>query len=556
MRYTPVELRHVRVGRSLFGYKRHDDRQAARGRRRQLRGGLERARRAGRQGRGAREAARRRQGARGAARGDARLRRARRSRCERAGARSEAELIIAEAHQEARSVTRGAQGERERLFGEVRRVETLLRAALGMVEETEARAAGLGGRRRRARTGRSARTRGSSRRDPAGRTRPQPHERRAGAADARKRSDAPKLPPVQSVAGGRGRRRSEPGPRLHLGVGDQRSSYAPGVSSRLQLRVSPGAARPGSSVATARPGRCASPRRPRTARRTPPWCGCSRTRSRCARGTSRSFPGTRRGTRPSRWQASIPTRSSGASCRRAARGKDSHVTSIETDEFKRLLEDERARLHDAVAFLARRRTPAASRTSSARSAAAATTTTSPTWRPPPTTASSTRGSRRARSSTLDEIDAALARHRRRDATASASSAASRSARSACAPSRGRGSASTTSGVTAGDGVGEHASRSRAVRRPTYASARRRTGLRRVSVAERSLGRRRCGSGPGLRGGRGRRGGRRPGDEARRHEHAARSTSRCTWSGRSRSTTCRTRASRSGSSRARRRSSRS
>ena len=24
MRYTPVELRHIRVGRSLFGYKRHD----------------------------------------------------------------------------------------------------------------------------------------------------------------------------------------------------------------------------------------------------------------------------------------------------------------------------------------------------------------------------------------------------------------------------------------------------------------------------------------------------------------------------------------------------
>jgi hypothetical protein len=33
-------------------------------------------------------------------------------------------------------VTRGAQSERERLFTEVRRVETLLRAALGMVEET------------------------------------------------------------------------------------------------------------------------------------------------------------------------------------------------------------------------------------------------------------------------------------------------------------------------------------------------------------------------------------------------------------------------------------
>jgi len=33
-------------------------------------------------------------------------------------------------------VTRGAASERERLFTEVRRVETLLRAALGMVEET------------------------------------------------------------------------------------------------------------------------------------------------------------------------------------------------------------------------------------------------------------------------------------------------------------------------------------------------------------------------------------------------------------------------------------
>jgi cell division initiation protein len=54
----------------------------------------------------------------------------------REAAKREAEVIVAEAHQEARSVTRGAQGERERLFTEVRRVETLLRAALGMVEET------------------------------------------------------------------------------------------------------------------------------------------------------------------------------------------------------------------------------------------------------------------------------------------------------------------------------------------------------------------------------------------------------------------------------------
>ncbi|MDX6452152.1 MAG: cell division initiation protein [Gaiellaceae bacterium] len=54
----------------------------------------------------------------------------------REAAKREAELIIAEAHQEARSVTRGAQSERARLFTDVRRVETLLRAALGMVEET------------------------------------------------------------------------------------------------------------------------------------------------------------------------------------------------------------------------------------------------------------------------------------------------------------------------------------------------------------------------------------------------------------------------------------
>jgi cell division initiation protein len=52
-------------------------------------------------------------------------------------AKREAELILAEAHQEARSVTRSAQTERERLFAEARRVETLLRAALGMVEETK-----------------------------------------------------------------------------------------------------------------------------------------------------------------------------------------------------------------------------------------------------------------------------------------------------------------------------------------------------------------------------------------------------------------------------------
>jgi len=53
-------------------------------------------------------------------------------------AKKEAEVIVAEAHTEARSITRAAQNERERLFSEARRVEVLLRAALGMVEETRA----------------------------------------------------------------------------------------------------------------------------------------------------------------------------------------------------------------------------------------------------------------------------------------------------------------------------------------------------------------------------------------------------------------------------------
>jgi cell division septum initiation protein DivIVA len=50
-------------------------------------------------------------------------------------AKRESELIVAEAHQEARSITRAAQNESARLSSEARRVEALLRAALGMVGE-------------------------------------------------------------------------------------------------------------------------------------------------------------------------------------------------------------------------------------------------------------------------------------------------------------------------------------------------------------------------------------------------------------------------------------
>jgi cell division septum initiation protein DivIVA len=49
-------------------------------------------------------------------------------------ARREAELILSEAHHEARSITRTAFSQREHLFAEARRIETLLRSALGIVE--------------------------------------------------------------------------------------------------------------------------------------------------------------------------------------------------------------------------------------------------------------------------------------------------------------------------------------------------------------------------------------------------------------------------------------
>jgi len=137
VRYTPVELRHVRLGRSLFGYKRRDadslledvadsyeevwrergeltdrvedlDKRLGefKDREQLLASTLVSAEKAAAE---AKDAARR-----------------------------EAELIVAEAHGEARSIMRTAQNERERLFGEARRVEALLRAALGMVEESKA----------------------------------------------------------------------------------------------------------------------------------------------------------------------------------------------------------------------------------------------------------------------------------------------------------------------------------------------------------------------------------------------------------------------------------
>lgn len=55
-------------------------------------------------------------------------------------ARREAAIVLAEAHAEARAVTRAASSERERLLAEARKVRALLEAALDSVTDAEAEA--------------------------------------------------------------------------------------------------------------------------------------------------------------------------------------------------------------------------------------------------------------------------------------------------------------------------------------------------------------------------------------------------------------------------------
>jgi cell division initiation protein len=50
-------------------------------------------------------------------------------------ARKEAELIVEEARSEARSITRKARSDHDRLLGEVRRMRSLLRSALALVDD-------------------------------------------------------------------------------------------------------------------------------------------------------------------------------------------------------------------------------------------------------------------------------------------------------------------------------------------------------------------------------------------------------------------------------------
>lgn len=135
MPYTPVELRHVRVARRLFGYDRAavqnlltdvaDSFETVWRERHELADHIEALET---------EIARLRE--REHALTQTLVAAEQAATHVKDQAKREAELIVSEAHSEARSVTRNAQGERQRLLAETRRIEALLRAALGMIEES------------------------------------------------------------------------------------------------------------------------------------------------------------------------------------------------------------------------------------------------------------------------------------------------------------------------------------------------------------------------------------------------------------------------------------
>ena len=134
MPYSPVELRHVRLARELFGFNRDETKKVLEEvadsfeevwrERGELADKIDELQRQLEQYQQREELL------------SNTLLAAERSATEaKDAARREAELIIAEAHQEARYLTRNAQRERERLVTEARRIESLLRSALDLVSE-------------------------------------------------------------------------------------------------------------------------------------------------------------------------------------------------------------------------------------------------------------------------------------------------------------------------------------------------------------------------------------------------------------------------------------
>jgi cell division initiation protein len=134
MPYTPVELRHVKLGRGLLGFNR-DETERLLG---DVADSFEEVwRERGELGDRVEDLERRLDELkqREALLASTLVSAEKAASDAKEAAKREAELIVAEAHGEARSVVRAAQNERERLFAEARRVEALLRSALGMVGE-------------------------------------------------------------------------------------------------------------------------------------------------------------------------------------------------------------------------------------------------------------------------------------------------------------------------------------------------------------------------------------------------------------------------------------
>jgi hypothetical protein len=134
MTYTPVELRHVKVGRSLFGYNRATVEQvieevaqsfeATWRERGELADRVETLEKQLTELRGREHLLTQTLVAAEQAASDVREK-----------ARREAEAIITEAHNESRAIARSAHTQRETLLIESRRIEAMLRAALGVIQE-------------------------------------------------------------------------------------------------------------------------------------------------------------------------------------------------------------------------------------------------------------------------------------------------------------------------------------------------------------------------------------------------------------------------------------
>jgi cell division initiation protein len=135
MTYTPVELRHIRLPRGLLGYRRDavervldevaESFEVAWRERGEFEDKVEELEKAVEEHRRREELLAQALVSAEQTASDVRDR-----------AKQEAELIVAEAHQEARSIVRGAQSEQARLAADARRVEVLLRTALGTFEES------------------------------------------------------------------------------------------------------------------------------------------------------------------------------------------------------------------------------------------------------------------------------------------------------------------------------------------------------------------------------------------------------------------------------------